>query len=76
MDLIAEDETRGFLQRLAADPRVSRVTVRLGDGASFSGTIGPIGDRSVIVKALAGREFFDAWVRLDRIAAIEVQTRS
>lgn len=76
MDLIPEDETRAFFARLAADPRVGRVTVRLLGGGQITGTIGPIGKEAVILKALTGREFFDAYVRFDAVSSVEVQTRS
>ena len=76
MDLIPEDDIRAFLEKLAGDPRVGRVTVRMRGGAHLSGTIGPIGNQSVIIKALSGREFYDAYVRLDAITSVEVQTRS
>jgi hypothetical protein len=76
MDLTAEDDTRAFLARLASDPRVGRIIVHLRGGAQFTGTIGPLGERSVVIKALSGREFYDAYVRTEAITAIEVQTRS
>ena len=76
MDLMPEDETRTFLEKIASDPRVGRIIVRTEDGAQLTGTIGPIGARSVIIRALSGREFYDAYVRLDAVTSIEVQTRS
>lgn len=76
MDLIPEDDIRAFLDKLSTDPRVGRITVRMRGGAQISGTIGPIGNQSVIIKALSGREFYDAYVRLDAITSVEVQTRS
>jgi hypothetical protein len=76
MDLIPEDETRSFLEKLAADPRVGRIIVRTQGGAQLTGTIGPIGNKSVIIRALSGREFYDAYIRLDAITSVEVQTRS
>ena len=76
MDLTPEDETRAFLERLATDPRVGRVTIRLRGGAHLTGTVGPIGNHSVILKALSGREFHDAYVRLDAVTSVEVQTRA
>ena len=76
MDLTAEDDTRAFLARLASDPRTGRVIVHLRGGTQLTGTIGPLGDRSVVIKALSGREFYDAYVRLDAVTAVEVQTRS
>jgi hypothetical protein len=76
MDLSPEDDVRTFLERLATDPRVGRVTVHLRDGTQITGTIGPIGNRSVILKALSGREFYDAYVLLDAVTSVEVQTRA
>jgi len=52
------------------------VTVHLRGAASVTGTIGPIGDDAVIIKALAGKEFYDAWVRFESITCVEVQTRA
>ena len=76
MDLIPEDDIGAFLQKLAADPRVGRVIVRMRGEGQITGTIGPVGNQAVIIKALSGREFYDAWVRLDAITSVEVQTRS
>ena len=76
MDLIPEDDIRTFLQKLAADQRVGRVMVHMRGGTNLTGTIGPIGNQSVIIRALSGREFYDAYVRLDAITSVEVQTRS
>jgi hypothetical protein len=76
MDLHPHDHPKALFDALAADPRVGRVTVRLRGGDSFAGTIGPTGNEAVVIKALTGREFFDAYVRYDAIAAVEVQTRS
>lgn len=76
MDLQPEDDVRTLLQKLAADPRIGRVTVRMRGNAHLTGTIGPIGSQSVVIKALSGREYYDAWVRLESITSIEVQTRS
>ncbi|MEM7418000.1 MAG: hypothetical protein AAF389_21100 [Gemmatimonadota bacterium] len=76
MDLQAHDHPKGFLDKIAADPRAGRVTIHLTGGHTVTGTVGETGNHSVIIKALSGREFFDAYVRLDAIASIEVQTRS
>ena len=76
MDLVPEDDIRTFFQKLAADPRVGRVTVRMRGGAHLTGTIGPLGNQSVILKALSGREYYDAYIRFDAVTSVEVQTRS
>ena len=76
MDLNAHDHPKGFLDKLASDPRTGRIIVHLRGGTTVTGTIGETGNHSVIIKALSGREFYDAYVRLDAITCIEVQTRS
>ena len=76
MDLQPHDHPKGLFDRLAADPRVGRVTVHLEGGHHLSGTVGPTGNHSVVIKALSGREFYDAWVRYEAISCVEVQTRA
>jgi hypothetical protein len=76
MDLQAHDHPKSLLDRLAADERVGRVTIRMRGGSDVTGTIGETGNHAVIIKALTGREFYDAYVRYDAITCIEVQTRS
>ena len=76
MDLQPYDDPQELFDRLSKDPRIGRVTVHLRGGTSLTGTIGPIGDESVVIKALTGREYFDAWVRFDSVVSVEVQTRA
>lgn len=76
MDLQPDDHPKSFLDRLAADERTGRVTIHMRGGTSVTGRIGPRGNHTVIIKALTGREFFDAYVRYDAITCIEVQTRA
>ena len=42
----------------------------------MTGKIGPTENHAVIIKALTGKEFFDAYVRYDSITCVEVQTRA
>ena len=76
MDLQPHDQPQELFERLAKDPRIGRVTVHLRGAASVTGTIGPLGGDAVIIKALAGKEFYDAWVRYESITCVEVQTRA
>lgn len=76
MDLQPYDDPQELFDRLSRDPRVGRVSVHLHGGRTVTGTIGPIGDEAVVIKALTGREFFDAWVRFDAVMSVEVQTRA
>jgi hypothetical protein len=52
------------------------VIVRLRGNTEVTGTIGPTGNLAVIIKAISGREFFDAYVPYDAITCVEVKTRS
>jgi hypothetical protein len=51
------------------------VTVVLKGGHSYSGKVGQVGDHHVLLSELSGKEFFDALVAIDEIAAIEVRVR-
>ncbi len=76
MDLQPHDHPKGLFDKLAADERIGRVTVHLSGGHTITGKIGPTGNQSVIIRALSGREYFDAYVRYDSVSCVEVQTRS
>ena len=75
MDLQPHDHPKAFFDRLLAEGYTGRVTVRLRGAAEITGTIGATGNESVIIEGLAGRDFFDAYVRYDAITCVEVQTR-
>lgn len=52
-----------------------RVAVRISDGDAIEGTIAKVGDQLVQLTRLAGKDFFDAIVRIDRIDAITFKAR-
>ena len=52
-----------------------RVGVHLRGGPTLSGKVGSVGDNHVALVELTGKEFFDALIRLDDIAALEVRVR-
>ncbi|MGD2046990.1 MAG: hypothetical protein PVJ80_04345 [Gemmatimonadota bacterium] len=76
MELKPHDHPKGFFDRLMADGYSGQVTLRLRGATELTGTVGETGNESVIIKGLAGRDFFDAYVRYDSITCVEVQTRS
>lgn len=58
--------------KLLADHAGKTVTLVLEGGAKeLTGIVGEVGDETVVLTQLAGKEFFDAVVALDAIAAIE-----
>jgi hypothetical protein len=53
-----------------------RVTVHLRSGGDLTGKLTVVGDHLVQLSQLANKDFFDAVVALDAIAAVEVKARS
>ena len=51
------------------------VMLHLASGTQIGGTIAEVRDHAVVVKGITGREFFDALVNLDDVAAVEVRAR-
>ena len=52
-----------------------RISVRLTAGEAIEGTIVKVGDQSVHLSKLSGRDYYDAIVRIDRIEAIIFKAR-
>src|SRR4051812_22809250 len=51
------------------------VTLLLRSGKEYGGTVGEVRGQSVVVKSVAGKEFYDALVRIDDISAVEIRNR-
>ena len=51
------------------------VTLLLRSGKEYGGTVGDVRSQSVVLKSIAGKEFYDALVRIDDISAIEIRNR-
>ena len=54
----------------------ANVTVHLRGNSSFSGSVGSVAEHNVVLTELAGKEFFDAIIRIDQITAIETRVRT
>ncbi len=52
-----------------------RVSLRITAGEAIEGTIVKVGDQSVQLSKLSGRDYYDAIVRIDRIEAIIFKAR-
>lgn len=61
------------LRHLAEAKKTVELVLR--NGKSYKGKLGAVGDHSVVVTQIAGRDFFDALVLIDEIVAVEVQAR-
>jgi len=51
------------------------VYIHLRSGKTFQGSVKSVGDHWVHLEKIAGKEFFDALIRLDDISAIEAKFR-
>lgn len=73
MQIEKTDTLASVLERLEG----KSVRLRLaGSGEELSGKLTVVGKDLVQLSELSGREFFDAVVRVDQVAAVVVQTRS
>ena len=63
---------RDALTRLGAG---TEVELALANGKSYRGKLGSVGDRTVLLTEIAGKEFYDVLIDLDEVAALEVRVR-
>ncbi len=71
--LVATETMHDALQRLQATKKPVELVLR--NGKSYRGNLGSVGDHAVVVTEIAGREFYDAYILLDDITAVEVRAR-
>ena len=60
----------GDVRSLLEKSKGTRVSLRLAGGEELAGKVASVGDDTVHLSELAGREFFDAVVVIDDIAAV------
>ena len=71
-DAIKPDAT---IRSILADSIGKRVGVRLDSREELEGTVTAVGDQLIQISKLAGRDYFDAYVSIDRISAVILKTR-
>ena len=76
IELQPDDHVKALFDRLFENGFEGTVTERLRDGTDVSTKIGRPGNHPVIIRGLAGKNLFDAYVVYEAITGIEVQTRS
>ena len=52
-----------------------RVGLRLDSREELEGTVSSVGDQLVLISKLSGRDYYDAYVSIERISAVIVKTR-
>jgi hypothetical protein len=69
---VSKDDTiRNVLSKQAG----SKVTLRLDSGEEMSGTVKMVGDKVVHLSELTGKEYYDAVIDLEEVAAVIVRAR-
>lgn len=63
------------MKALLTDSIGKRVALRLESGEEMEGTVTMVGERLVHISKLSKRDFFDAFVSIDRISAVIVRVR-
>ena len=78
---LAEDAKPGFstaggirdaLTKLGEGRDVELV---LNNGKSYRGKLGPVGNETLVMTQIAGKEFYDVLIEIDEVAAIEMRVR-
>jgi len=72
VDLNSPDTIKSMLEQQVG----KRVKLKLESGQDLEGKVAKIGSHAVQLAELTGMEFFDATVKLDKIAAVIVKVRA
>ncbi len=70
-----EIKANSTMREVLAERTGKRATLRMQSGEDIEGTIVLVGNGLVHVSRLAGKDFFDAVVNIDRISAVIVRVR-
>ena len=63
------------MREILAERVGKRATLRLQSGEDLNGTVVAVGDSLVHLTRLAGKDYFDAVVSIDRVSAVVMQMR-
>jgi len=63
------------MKTLLTDSLGKRVVLRLESSEELEGTVTMVGDKLVHISKLSKRDFFDAFVSIDRISAVIIRVR-
>ncbi len=63
------------IRTVLAERIAKPVTLQLDSGQELTGVVRSVGERVVQLERLSGREFYDAYVDLDEVAAVIVRAR-
>lgn len=52
-----------------------KVELRLTNGQTIAGRVGSVTESALVIEEISGKEYFDAYVRLDHVTAFEIRAR-
>jgi len=74
-EAIFELKANGTMREVLAERTGKRTTLRMQSGEDIEGTVVLVGNGLVHVSKLAGKDFYDAVIQIDRISAVIVKVR-
>jgi hypothetical protein len=63
------------IRNILTDSVGKRISLRLDSREELEGTVVSVGDQLVLIAKLSGRDYYDAYVSIERISAVIVKTR-
>lgn len=63
------------MKEVLAEQTGKRVALRLGSGEEIEGTVTSVGNSLAHISRLSGRDFYDAVVSIDQVAAVRIRVR-
>jgi hypothetical protein len=63
------------MKDILADNTGKRAAIRLASGEEIEGTVTTVGNSLVHISRLAGKDFYDAVVAIDKISAVRMKMR-
>ena len=70
-----ELKTSATMKDVLVENSGKRLALRLASGEEIEGTVTTVGTSLVHISRLAGKEFFDAVVSIDKISAVRIKVR-
>lgn len=63
------------IRNILLDSVGKRVGVRVDSREELEGTVTTVGDQLVLISKLSGRDYFDAYVSIEKISAVIIKSR-
>lgn len=64
------------IQTILAANQGNRVTIKLKSGDELSGKVGNVTQKLLVLQELTGKEFYDAAIDIEKVAAVIVRARN